>query len=475
MLEDSSHNFEYQDDDEVDALISRYENMLLDNKSAYFDIDEFETIIDHYILINNTDDAITATNIANSIYPHSTSLKIRSAEIMIWKNEPLKAVKLLDQLEKIEPENVQINFTKALAYIEIENTKDADVQFDLALSKVDDDDLVDLYLKITDCLIDINKFEWALKYLEQAEKKFPSDCDILYQTAYCFDHLNDAPNSIKYYQKYLDEEPFDANVWHNLGAIYSRHNQHQKAIQAFDFALTVNDEFEISLYSKANTLANIEHYPEAIQIFYDYIKLVPDNYYAHCTIGECYEKMGQYEDAINIYNQVITLDESFADAYYGLSSVMFKQNFYAEGVFYIAKALKFDPENCDYQFIYAELLYMSGKKQDALTVFKNLVEDNPHNIKGWEYVANIELELIGIQQALLTLKKACTHNYDAPQLLFHLAALYFISHDSENGLLFFEKGLNSNSKFVDSFFALYPDAKNNTTIMNLYNQNINKL
>ena len=66
---DNDNNpFEFDGEDEY-ALVRRYEYMLRNNLKTFFDIDEFELIIDHYIWENNAADAITAANIADSYFP----------------------------------------------------------------------------------------------------------------------------------------------------------------------------------------------------------------------------------------------------------------------------------------------------------------------------------------------------------------------------------------------------------------------
>ena len=42
---------QYQDESETDNLIKRFERMIEENDQQYFDLEEFETIIGHYLSI----------------------------------------------------------------------------------------------------------------------------------------------------------------------------------------------------------------------------------------------------------------------------------------------------------------------------------------------------------------------------------------------------------------------------------------
>ena len=44
----------------------------------------------------------------------------------------------------------------------------------------------------------------------------------LYDLAYAYEKTEDFDNSIKFYLKYLEEEPFSDSAWYNLGIIYNK-------------------------------------------------------------------------------------------------------------------------------------------------------------------------------------------------------------------------------------------------------------
>ncbi|MFM9075512.1 MAG: hypothetical protein ACKORJ_08120, partial [Bacteroidota bacterium] len=57
-----------------DELVKRYEAMLRNKERTFFDLDEFETIIDHYIEANKNKRALTAVELAVEQYPFSSEL-----------------------------------------------------------------------------------------------------------------------------------------------------------------------------------------------------------------------------------------------------------------------------------------------------------------------------------------------------------------------------------------------------------------
>ena len=55
-------------------------------------------------------------------------------------------------------------------------------------------------------------------------------------------------------------------------------------------AIAINEEYAMAVFNKANALANLEEYEEAIGTYKECILLEPENVLAHCYLGESLEK-----------------------------------------------------------------------------------------------------------------------------------------------------------------------------------------
>ena len=75
MLEDDDYFGNY--DDEMEKAVEKYEEMLSDNDSVYFDSAEFEYIIDHYTQNNELKRSRQAVEMAINQHPESNMLKIK--------------------------------------------------------------------------------------------------------------------------------------------------------------------------------------------------------------------------------------------------------------------------------------------------------------------------------------------------------------------------------------------------------------
>lgn len=72
-------SFDDEEDDNEDLGFNpliKYEQMLADQSNAYFDVEEMEEIIDHYMEQEQLDDALDACQFGLSQHPNEASLLI---------------------------------------------------------------------------------------------------------------------------------------------------------------------------------------------------------------------------------------------------------------------------------------------------------------------------------------------------------------------------------------------------------------
>ena len=86
--------------------VSKFESMLKTNNVCFFDSNEFENIIHHYLENGKVSLAKKAIKLGLSQHPTSLNLKLFQVEILIFENKLNEADKLLSPLFEIEPNNI---------------------------------------------------------------------------------------------------------------------------------------------------------------------------------------------------------------------------------------------------------------------------------------------------------------------------------------------------------------------------------
>ena len=219
-------------DDEVLNSVNRYEEMLKNRTRCFFDVHEFEDIIDYYLDSKNFTKATIAASHANSIYPSATSIKLRMAEILIDTSQPAKALNILDNIGRVESDEYALYLLRGAALNMMRKPREAQRQFEKAISLADENQVAVLY-NIGMSFESINQYKVALKYFLKVQMLDPENYYLYYDIAYCHERLDELDKSIECYLKFLAEDPFSEYVWYNLGIVYNKKDDNEKALEAY--------------------------------------------------------------------------------------------------------------------------------------------------------------------------------------------------------------------------------------------------
>ena len=107
---------QYNEDEDYAASLDRFEQMLKKNEHYFFDVEEFEILIDHYLEKTDTKKAKKVIDISLKQHPTSSTLKLKKAQFLTAIHKPNKALEILNSLEVLEPFNSEIFWT-ALTFI----------------------------------------------------------------------------------------------------------------------------------------------------------------------------------------------------------------------------------------------------------------------------------------------------------------------------------------------------------------------
>jgi len=430
----------FQEDGELQEIIDRFENMLNQVGAYFFDVHEFEKIIDHYLDTNHFNKAFDAVRFGKNQHPGSTSLKIKEAQVYAEKGESLKALSMVEKLEHNAESDNELLMLKGMILNQLGKVTEAEKAFEKAL-ELSYENVDEILYDISLSFQYVNQYKTALKYLEKANKRSPGKLNILYDLAYCYDRLHNFDQSILYYEAYLNLEPFSENVWYNLGLLYFKKENFKKAVECYDYSLAINDQYSSAVFNKANALANLGEYKQAIESYKECILLEPENVLAHCYLGESLEKLEQYDEAIVWYQRATKVDPGFSESWYGIAVCYLFQKLYRDALFHVKKAISLENENPDFWFTLGNIHSNLNENTAAVLAYSRCCELDPYDDEAWINLAHLQFKLGSVHKAIDTLKDSYTHTFDLGIVNFYLSAYYHQAGNHEQSLKFFEKGL----------------------------------
>ena len=255
-------DFEGQDFEEV---LKRFEDMLTTGKHSFFDADELEDIIEYYFQWLNYEMVKKAIDFGIKQFPYSSSLKIKQAQYLSSQHYTKEALNLLNEIEQIESANFDLFMARGYIYSQMGLGEQAIENFKKALPLAEYKD--EVYLALGVEFLNEEKPDDAIYYLKKAIKINPRNEVALNELSLCYDLTNKAEEAISFFLDYIDEFPYSYYAWFNLGLAYNRFGLFEKAIEAYDYAIVINDKFSSAYFNKANSLAQLEKYREAIEVY----------------------------------------------------------------------------------------------------------------------------------------------------------------------------------------------------------------
>ncbi|MGB0789390.1 MAG: tetratricopeptide repeat protein, partial [Marinirhabdus sp.] len=228
-------------DEQSDFSLSRFETMLKTNDVYFFDAEQFEDIIHHYLDNGKIALAKKATALGLEQHPTATSLKMFQVEMLIFEDRLDDADKLLDKLHLIEQSNEEVYIQKANVFSRRDNHKNAIKLLQKALAITHDKADVLSLLGMEHMFLE--DYENAKHCFIQCLERDSSDYSALYNTIYCFEHMGQGEAAIEFLNVFLNNNPYCEVGWHQLGQQYYGLKQYKKALAAFDFAIISDDRF----------------------------------------------------------------------------------------------------------------------------------------------------------------------------------------------------------------------------------------
>jgi len=445
--------------------VKKFESMMKTNSVYFFDSNEFENIIHHYLENGKVSLAKKAIKLGLSQHPTSLNLKLFQVEILIFENKLNEADKLLSPLFEIEPNNEELYIQKANIYSKKDEHQKAIEIFKRAVEI--SDDCADLYSLIGMEYLFLDKFQEAkLNFIKCLELNI-EDYSALYNIIYCFDFLDDTSGVISYLTNYLEKNPYCEVAWHQLGKQYNKTNEMLKAVTAFDFAIISDETFVGAYLEKAKVLENLNRFGEAIENYKITLAIENSNPFALIKIGYCFERLDKLELALKHYQKSVEEDPALDEGWMRITRLFYSKKKYSKALYYINKAIKIDSENSSYWKLYSNINERLNKLEEAELGYKKILELGDIELNIWLSRGDILIKLHEYEAAYFNFSQALEYHPNNEELEFRLSGVCLKLNNSEAGYAHLLTALHINSEHVFILEELFPEVYNSKAVLQL--------
>lgn len=452
------------EEENYNLSLSKFESMLKTNKVLFFDSEEFEEIILHYLDMGKTALAKKALKLALDQHPKSTGLKLVQVEMLIFEDKLEIAEKLLNELYAIEPNNEEIYIQKANICSKRDQHEKAVEYLRIALEHTDD--YADVYnLMGMEYLFMDNLEDAKNSFIKCLEEDF-EDQTALYNVVYCFEFLDQNTEAIEYLHHYIEKNPYSEIAWHQKGRLHYGLKQYEEAIRAFEYATLIDEDFLGAHMEKAKAYERLNQYEKAIESYNRTLELDDATSYALLRTGKCHEKLGNTALALKFYNETVHEDPLLDKGWIAITDFYVRQNNFQKALFYANKALAIDNQNKLYWKRYATINKQMNFFEEAEFGYRKAVEFGDTELDTWLFWVDL-LQFLGeFDGAILTLLQATEFYPESNEIEYRLAGLYFMIQDTAKAKFHLSNAMRLNFDNYTILEDLFPVVWNKKTVRN---------
>ena len=357
--------------------------MLKTNKVLFFDGIEFENIILHYIDLGKFNLAKKALAIGMDQHPKNIELMLLKTEILLFEGAYKDAEELLVEIEVLSPENEEIYVQRASIYSKKKKHSLAIALLYKALSV--SENTSEINNLIGNEYLFIGNFKKAKECYIKCLNENQEDYQSLYNLLYCYEKLKQNNEAIIFLRKFIDSDPYNEIAWHQLGKLYAKSNDFNKAMSAFDFSIISNEVYSSAYIEKGKLLEKVGRNVDAIKNYEISAKINSPNASISHRIGLCHLKLGNSTLAMKFFEESIQLEPNHEKSWIDLITLLQKNNELIKSQLYVKKSLEVNGDSIQLWKKSAEINFKIKFFQDVCIACKNIDSLGNHSLKTWKF------------------------------------------------------------------------------------------
>jgi tetratricopeptide (TPR) repeat protein len=449
------HSFR-QDREELKELLRQYENMKAGRRHSFLEEESFERIIDYFDDRNELTQAMQAAELAMEQYPYSSVLLVKKADLMIASRRYREALDLLDQAEVMDSGDINIYILKTDAYLALDLQAKAVEVLESAIIQFEDDERIELLFELADVYDDYEEFEKVFDCLKLILEADANNEEALYKICFWTDFTGRNEESIRIHQHILEEFPYNELAWFNLAAAYQGLKLYEKAIDSYQYAITIDEKFDFAYRNMADAFIRLHRYKEAIEPLEKVIELSRPEDVIYEALGHCFDKLKNYAQARFYYKKASHLNPEDSKLYYKIACTYINEGLTENAVKQLQNALRLQPLQPEFNLAMGECMVDLGRFNDGIEYFGNVIRAKSKSIKGWSALLECLMKGNLLDEAEEYAQTAFDETGSKPVFLFYKTAILFAQGKSKEALNQLEAAMEKAPKLIRKLIDLNP-------------------
>lgn len=435
---------------EMKNAMTRFEDMLKNGTTDYFDSEEMEYIIDEYISFGDLKKSRQAIDLAIAQHPESNRLRIKEARQLLLENHPQDAFEMIQRIER-DDETPDYFLTMGSCLAALGKSEDAIDCYLTALPYFDEDEKYDLYNAIAFEYNNLEEYDLALEFYKKAVP-YAEDVEALYHDIrLCYNSSQRDDDALAYFHSLVDENPHDSKAWVNIGIIYRTNEQLEEAIDPYEYALSIDPTDLCANIQLSDIYYDLGRYREAIDTLNEAIRHGVETSIIWASMGDCYYRLDDFDNAKANFLKAIDSNPGQPEGWAGIGYLLSDSGHSLQAIKYFKKAYELDCSKTDYLYSIAADYRKLNDFDHAIECLKFIEGETPNEPDCYFYLADIYCMQNKFDEAIKTLRSGLFSTFNHPSLLYLLAYVYFVKGTQQQGLDTLDQALSADFEGYKDF------------------------
>ena len=445
-----------QDNEEIRELAKQFQNLKAGRSHSFLDEEAFEKIIDYFDDVEDLQQAIEAAELGIEQYPYSSLLLIKKADLLIATRRYHEALQVLDHAELLDSNDINLYILKTDAYLALDQQEKAVQLLENALSLFEGQERIELLFELADVYDDYEEFDKIFDCLKLILEQEPNNEEALYKICFWTDFTGRNEESIRLHQWIIEEYPYCELAWFNLAAAYQGLKLYEKAIDAYKYAVAIDEKFDYAYRNMGDAYIRLRKYRDAIESLEKVLELSRPEEVIYEAIGHCYDRLKNYAQARFYYRKASHMNQGDSKLYYKIACTYINEQQWTMAVKQLETAMQIHRLQPEYNLAMGECKMQLGEYKEAIQYFSNVVRQRPRNVSSWEALIRCLYHGEFYEEALEQVRSAMKIIEGRPIFIFYYSAILFALGKSKEALVQLEKAMSQSPRMVKKFIELNP-------------------
>ncbi len=462
----SSYNYR-QNREEIEELLHQYENLKSGKPHNFFEEEAFEKIIDYYDDKEDLANALEVTGFAVERYPYSSAMLLKRADLLIATKKYKESLQCLQQAEVLDSTDITLYILKTDAYLALDKQEKAAAVLEAALDYFEGDEKLELLFELADVYDDYENFDKVFDCLKLVLEIDPNNEEALYKICFWTDFTGRNEEGIRLHQEIIEQYPYNELAWFNLAAAYQGIKLYEKAIDAYQYAVVIDEKFDYAWRNMGDAYLRLRRYKDAIEALQKVLELARPEDVIYEALGHCYDKLHNYAQARFHYRKATHLNLDNSQLYFKIAVTYMNEGVWESAIKNLETAMRMYKNQPEFNLAMGQCYMEMGKVEMAVQYFGNVVRSKPKNIYGWIELLKCLYQTNCFEEGAEYVNHALEMTKGKVIFLFYKSAFLLALGKSKEAVLQLEMGMQKNPKLIKKLVELNPSILQNQLIVDV--------